>query len=123
MTITLNKRTWLSWALPVVGVVLVIWYYSGTMPWTKHNDHNGYVWLECQPFEVRSGTGWGYNITEDGKLLIHQDRIPGVPGSRPFVSKEDAAKVGRLMIDKMKKGVFPPGISYKEMQGLGVTLN
>ncbi|TDW95987.1 DUF4907 domain-containing protein [Dinghuibacter silviterrae] len=123
MTITLNKKSWLSWALPLVGAALVIWYYTGTMPWTRHKGHEGEVWLECRPFEVTAGNGWGYNITQDGKLLIHQDRIPGVPGTRPFLSREDALKVGTLMISKMKKGLFPPGVSYQEMQGLGVTLN
>lgn len=120
------KRSWLSWILPIVGAALVIWYYTGTMPWTHRaapKGHDGEVWLSCEPYELATGSGWGYNIREEGKTLIHQDRIPGVPGSRPFVSKEDAMKVGKLMIDKMKKGLFPPGVSYKEMQGLGVTLN
>jgi hypothetical protein len=119
------KRTWISWTLPVIGAALVIWYYTGTMPWTHsaHKGREGYVWISCEPYELASGKGWGYNIREEGKTLIHQDRIPSVPGIKPFVSKEDAMKVGQLMIDKLKKGLFPPAVTYQEMQGLGVDMN
>ena len=128
MTTTRNswtKRTWVSWALPLVGLALVAWYYTGSMPWTHHapQSREGYVRLDCQPFPVANGTGWGYDIIAEGKPYIHQDRIPGVPGTRPFASKEDALKVGKLMIDKLKAGTFPPHVSYREMQGMGITLN
>lgn len=125
MTTTPNrkgKRTWLSWSLPVIGLALVTWYYlahdSKPLP-----QRSGYVYLDCQPFPVANGSGWGYDILADGKTYIHQDRLPGVPGIHPFATREDALKVGRLMISKLKAGTFPPHVSYQEMQGMGITVN
>lgn len=125
MTTTPNskgKRTWLSWSLPVIGLALVTWYYLAHQ--SKPVPHRaGYVYLDCQPFQVANGSGWGYDILADGKTYIHQDRLPGVPGIHPFATREDALKVGRLMISKLKAGTFPPHVSYQEMQGMGITVN
>lgn len=77
--------------------------------------------LECRPFQVPAG--WGYDITLNDKKYIHQDRIPAVPGHKVFSSKEDAQKVGNLMMEKLKNGEFPPAVSYQEMKNLGVVFN
>jgi len=69
----------------------------------------------------QSGTGWGYDITDNDKVLIHQPRIPGMSGIHPFISSAEAGKVAGLAILKIKKGVFPPTITYSELDSLKIT--
>lgn len=66
------------------------------------------------------GIGWGYQILKDGKLMINQDHMPAVEGNKGFSSKEDAEKTANFMLEKIKKGIFPPTISIDELDSLGV---
>jgi hypothetical protein len=63
---------------------------------------------------------YGYDVFVDGKLMIHQASIPAMPGNDGFKSKEDAAKVANLVIEKIKKGEMPPTISVEELKKLKV---
>ncbi len=65
--------------------------------------------------------GWGYYISENGKQIIHQETIPGVPGNQGFQSSEEAMKVAEFVRSKMDKGTFPPTISEEELQKLGIS--
>jgi len=66
------------------------------------------------------GIGWGYQILKDGKLMINQDHMPAVEGNKGFSSKEDAEKTANFMLEKIKKGIFPPTISIEELDSLEV---
>ena len=61
-----------------------------------------------------------YDVFSDGRLMIHQTSAPALPGSEGFKTKEDAARVALLVIDKIKKGEMPPTISIDEMKQLNV---
>ena len=63
---------------------------------------------------------YGYDVFADGRLMIHQTSAPALPGSEGFKTKEDAARVALLVIDKIKKGEMPPTISTAEMKKLNV---
>ncbi len=63
---------------------------------------------------------FGYEISADGKVLIRQNSIPGMPGTEGFRTKNDAQKVARLAITKIQKGEFPPTISNEELKKLNV---
>ena len=63
---------------------------------------------------------YGYDVFADGRLMIHQTSAPALPGNEGFRTKEDAAKVALLVIDKIGKGQMPPTISIDEMKRLGV---
>jgi hypothetical protein len=63
---------------------------------------------------------FGYDILVDGKLMIHQPSKPGMPGIRAFDTKQDAEKVAKLVIQKMKNGEMPPTVSSEEMKKLKV---
>ena len=65
--------------------------------------------------------GWGYYICENGKQIINQETIPGVPGNQGFISSDEALKVAELVRSKMEKGTFPPTISEEELQKLGIS--
>lgn len=68
---------------------------------------------------VTNGT-WGYDIYTNLKVTIHQPTIPGRPGNEGFKSKEDADKVAKLVIEKMKKGELPPTIKNEDLKKLGI---
>ncbi len=61
-----------------------------------------------------------YDIFIDGKLLIHQPSVPGMPGKQGFLIKSDAEKVAALVIKKVEKGIMPPTIDAKELDSLNV---
>ena len=63
---------------------------------------------------------YGYDVFADGRLMIHQTSAPALPGSQGFKTKEDAAKVALVVIEKVKKGEMPPTVSIDEMKTLNV---
>lgn len=118
-----KKRNWNWILLPIVATAIVAWYYLGSGYGTKQAQlaKQGIVHVDCVPFEIHGG--WGYDIVAKEKTFIHQDRIPAISGDKPFATKEDALKVGRLMLDKLKAGKFPPAVTYQEMKNIGITMN
>jgi hypothetical protein len=65
-------------------------------------------------------SGWGYDITIDGKPSIHQPHIPAISGNIAFASKSDALQVGQLMVKKIVNGEMPPSVTPAEMDSLGI---
>jgi hypothetical protein len=66
------------------------------------------------------GHTYGYNVFGDGRLMIHQTSVPGLPGNEGFKTKDDATTVALLGIEKIRKGDMPPTISTNEMKTLHV---
>ncbi len=62
---------------------------------------------------------YGYEISVNGKKLIHQEHIPAVSGTLGFKTAEQAQKVAEFLIEKMKKGESLPAISPTELNQLG----
>jgi hypothetical protein len=67
-----------------------------------------------------SADNWIFHIIENGKIMIRQTHIPVIEGKIAFVDSIQAVKVSNLMISKMKNGIFPPSVQYKELDSLGV---
>ncbi len=63
---------------------------------------------------------FGYTVFIDGKMYIEQKSIPAISGNAGFVSKEDAEKVAKLVIEKIKQGEMPPTISIQDLQLLKI---
>src|SRR4051812_38083523 len=61
---------------------------------------------------------WCYDIFAEGRLMIHQPSVPGLPGNEGFKSKAGAEKVAKLVIEKIKKGEMPPTVEIAEMKKL-----
>jgi hypothetical protein len=61
-----------------------------------------------------------YDVFANGRLMIHQTCVPALPSNEGFKTKEDAAKVALLVIEKIKKGEMPPAITVDEMKKLKV---
>lgn len=64
--------------------------------------------------------GFGYQLFQDGKMIIDQKHIPAIQGNVTFSTKEDAEKVSLFIQRKVEKGIFPPTISVEELDSLGV---
>ncbi len=63
--------------------------------------------INLTPFQTPRG--WGYDIKVGKDFGIHQDRIPAIAVNEMFASKEDALKVGGLVVEKMKHKKPPHG--------------
>ena len=71
-------------------------------------------------FKLPDGT-IGYDILNtEGKKIIHQDRLPGMPGLRGFENTSQANCIAEKMMEKMSKGIMPPSITIEELQHCGV---
>jgi hypothetical protein len=64
-----------------------------------------------------------YDVLVDGRLMIHQTRIPGVPGNEGFKTNDDAAKVVEMVMYKIRNGEMPPTVSADEMKNTGQSDN
>ena len=64
---------------------------------------------------------WYYEIYYKDQLLIKQENIPSVKGAKKFKFKEDASKVGSLVIKKLEEGNAPT-ISFSELKKLNIHL-
>lgn len=67
--------------------------------------------------------GFGYDILDHSKKLIHQPSIPGLRGNKGFTTRGDAAKVAKLAIKKLKNNITPPTIIKQELDSLQINLN
>jgi hypothetical protein len=65
-------------------------------------------------------TGFGYDILSDDRITIHQSSVPGMQGNKGFITKEDASKVARLVIEKINRSVFPPTITNEDVKALKI---
>jgi len=61
---------------------------------------------------------FGYDILADGKLMIHQPTIPGMPGNKGFKSETAAQKIAALVIGKIKNGEMPPTVGVEEVKAV-----
>ena len=98
---TRKGRTWIITCLIVLVTGGLFYYgYRKREEWKK--DH---VFVELRPVQVRGG--WGYDILTDGKIFIHQDIIPAIPGVHVFRTKEDALAVGQKVYERTMQGTVP----------------
>lgn len=68
-------------------------------------------------------SGFGYNITMDNHIFIHQPTIPSVPGNHGFPSKAQAERTAAFVIYKLTHNIMPPSVTPNELDSLGVLNN
>ncbi len=64
---------------------------------------------------IRSGNGWGYDITANNRPYIHQPCIPAVAGNIPFNDRKTARKTGRIVLQKLRDRKSP-GLTREEVE-------
>lgn len=66
-------------------------------------------------------TGYGYKITQNGKILIKQNTIPSEPGGKKFCDSLDALKVGTEVM-KLLHYDKVPAITGDDLNRLNIKL-
>ncbi len=76
---------------------------------------------QVKPFKTHYG--WGYNILRNDTIFIHQEIIPAIEGRKSFASKDEAIRLGELVVSKIKqgKGGGLPQITIEEIDSLKIT--
>lgn len=65
-------------------------------------------------------TAWSYEVYSGDLLLIKQEFVPGVPGTRHFTSKEEAHTIGTLVVDRLSAGKSPV-IHAEDLKNNGIS--
>jgi hypothetical protein len=108
------KGKYLKFIFPVLLLVVgipTIHYFKN-----KKRDREG-IFVQVQP--IRSSYGWGYNILVDGKIYIHQEFVPALPGKQSFKSKDEALKVGHKVLAKISANQLPT-LTVEELKQMGI---
>ncbi len=63
---------------------------------------------------------FGYSIFIDGQMYVEQKSIPALEGIKGFDSKEDAEKIAKMVVRKIKEGEMPPTVTPEELREQGV---
>lgn len=72
-----------------------------------------FLFISCNKNEnlnvrlLKTTTGWGYYITNNDKIIIKQTVIPVISKNKSFETKQDALKVGNLVLQKLKDDLSP----------------
>ena|ERR1700761_2073567 len=86
-----------------------------------HQTKQAAVVIKYKAKVFQSGPNqFGYDIYQDNARMIHQPIIPGTPGSKAFVSENDAQRVADLMVRKLEQGISPPSITTYELDSLRI---
>jgi hypothetical protein len=114
------KKYWVT----ILFVISLIFFVATRFIGHKQIDENkkhGLVHVTMKPIQLEGG--WGYEIYANDSLYIRQDVIPAVSGRKLFVSKEQAEKIGNLVVTKLvREKVQLPSITVHELDSCGITL-
>lgn len=83
----------------------------------------GFYWVyQRKPAEphydvrtFRTPAGWGYEIRRDNQPVIYQPYKPAAAGNQGFESEAQARRVGGRVVDKLRRGQFPPALRPDEL--------
>jgi hypothetical protein len=106
------KKNWI-YILFTVSILVF-----GISRFFKDDYKAGKVELKVKTFQ--SQIGWGYDITANDTSLIHQDLIPGIAGRKGFATKEDAEKIGNLVLEKIKNKKMPT-VSLQDLEDFKIS--
>ncbi|MBW1294108.1 DUF4907 domain-containing protein [Aquimarina litoralis] len=103
----------ITFTLIVSSAVLLILLTQKTV-----SNENEYIYT--LRLKELSGNTWYYEIYTRNKLIIKQETIPGISKIQYFNTKEEAEKIGLLVIRKLKSGIIPT-ISINELNQYDIT--
>jgi hypothetical protein len=105
-----------KWIFPsLMLIVLGFLVYFGIR--RRNESRKGQMFIELKA--IQTPKGWGYDILANGKIFIHQNVIPAVPGEYGFRTKEDALAVGMKVYRRVLDNEIPM-VSLEEIKALGV---
>lgn len=107
----------------ISGIIIVcLFVFFGCHVKTQQNgsnnsSHKDSVKLTSASF--KTAEGWGYLVMANDSIFIKQPIIPAVQGIKSFATETDAAKVGNLIITKIKAHQKPI-ISIADLKALNI---
>lgn len=63
---------------------------------------------------------FGYDILLDGRPLVHQPMIPGLPGIEGFTTEERARTVAEFVLKKIRNNEMPPTVTIDDLKRMAV---
>ncbi|MBU2929413.1 DUF4907 domain-containing protein [Winogradskyella psychrotolerans] len=89
--------------LGIIILIMVFFYFQfGSKETNTSYDNNSFS-LQV----IEQDSSWIYEVYNEGSLFIRQEYIPAVKGRQGFTSKEDAEKIGNLVIRKLSEDKMP----------------
>lgn len=69
----------------------------------------------------RSEGGWGYYVTARDRIVVWQPYIPAIEGKKPFATRNDARKAGKIVQEKInfRKN---PSVNIEELTEAGISI-
>lgn len=91
------------------------------IPDASPNTDSGSSHFSMHTFKNADGLeGYGFDVYQEGKMMIHQNSIPAIQGNKGFNNAEETKAVGALMLYRISNGIMPPSISIEDLDSLGV---
>jgi hypothetical protein len=106
-------RKWIFPSVMLVAIGFLVWFGIRR----RNQSRKGQMFIELKA--IQTPKGWGYDILADGRIFIHQNIIPAVPGEYGFRTKEDALAVGQKVYQRVLANQIPM-VSIEEIKALGV---
>ena len=106
MTATIRKYIPPALLSSLAALLFVVFF-------TGRDDHG----LET----FRSESGWGYRVSTHPERVIWQPFIPAIEGNKPFATRKDARRAGKMIIEKLNEG-SDPSLTAEELRKAGIRL-
>jgi hypothetical protein len=108
--------------LIIVGLLVLVIVIS--FNFKKQHDSKLEVKTETNPYlsaniEIKTfegGMGWGYDISIDGLVYVHQPNIPALSGESGFENELEARQVAEIVVSKIRNNILPPSVTVEEVQ-------
>lgn len=68
----------------------------------------------------QDGVGYGYQIYRKERVIILQPFVPAIPGKKGFLTKQEALRVGDLVMERLSEGQELT-VSRADLRHLGIT--
>lgn len=88
--------------LVISTLTILFLYFKNTNNQSTESSQSAY---KLQVIEIDSS--WIYEIYKNDTMFIRQEYIPSIKGKQSFKTREDAEKIGKLVVDKLSKNVLP----------------
>ncbi|SHI54408.1 protein of unknown function [Mesonia phycicola] len=110
------KKKYLFFTITVV--ILIFLFFKFNSFFTNNETTSNYY---AQAIEVDGGYGYEVRKKISSKIYIKQEYIPSLNKKLVFCTKEDALKIGELVVDKLNNHINP-AVSKEELKEQQIAL-
>ncbi len=117
------KKKLILFLLQLLIVICVFGRIQSSSCVLSKNDTEEFVFHQSDTTYriINSGdNSYGYEILVNGRVVIRQLNVPGMPGVNGFRTKKDAKKIAELVLNKLQLGMMPPSIEKTELEKLKI---